>query len=335
MTLSYQHSVNLQAFNSLAIPATSTTLVAVESIDDLVVALKYARDQNLPILVLGEGSNIVLAGDFNGLAILNRLRGIDILDQDSCSVTLKVAAGENWHQFVTHTIEHQWYGLENLALIPGLVGAAPIQNIGAYGVEVKDSIREVEFLDCETGVLSLLRNEQCNFSYRDSVFKQSLKDKVVITAVTFRLACNAQCNISYPALAEKFSSAPSLNQVFDAVCQIRSSKLPSPERIPNAGSFFKNPIVNQAQHAALKSDHPALVSFKVDEGYKLAAGWLIEQAGWKNKSIAGVCVHSEQALVLVNPQHRSGHEVLQFANAVQKDIKNRYGVDLDIEPNVV
>jgi len=335
MTLSYQYNVNLQALNSLAIPAIATSLVTVNSVGELAVALKHAHDNDLSILVLGGGSNVVLTGDFDGLVILNRLRGIELLNQNSNSVTLKVAAGESWHQLVAHTVDQQWYGLENLALIPGLVGAAPIQNIGAYGAEIKDCISTVEFLDCETGSQGLLKNEQCNFAYRDSIFKQSLKNKVVITAVTFRLACVGQCNISYPALAEKFSNAASPRQVFDAVCQIRSSKLPSPDQLPNAGSFFKNPIVSNAKHTALKSEHPNLISFRVGAEYKLAAGWLIEQAGWKSKSVGGVAVHSEQALVLVNPKHRSGYQVLQFADAVQKDIRDRYGVELDIEPNVV
>lgn len=337
MPINLVHNADLQPHNTLAIPAIAKVLAEVTSIDELKEAVVYAHDQKLRILILGEGSNTVFAGHFNGLVILNRLMGIEVLESKTESVTVKVSAGENWHKLVEYSVDRQWYGLENLALIPGLVGAAPIQNIGAYGAEVKDSIVQVDVLDIATGLSKVLANNECQFAYRDSIFKHRLADQVIISAVTFRLSRGqrSNCNIAYPALSSRFSQPPTPKQVFDAVCEIRSSKLPAPQQIPNAGSFFKNPIVSAEHHSVLAKVHPGLVSFSVRDGYKLAAGWLIEQAGWKNIDYDGVSVHQEQALVLINPQRRSARQVLKFAHAIQKDIEAKFSVTLEIEPRVV
>lgn len=335
MPFSVQHNADLQAHNSLAVPALAKALIEVRSIEDLQSAIGYADQQDLSILVLGEGSNTVFQSDYDGLVILNRLMGIQVLSEDEHVVHLRVGAGESWHKLVEFSVRKAWYGLENLALIPGLVGAAPIQNIGAYGAEVKDTITHVEYLDLNSGELSELCNNDCHFAYRDSIFKRALADKTVITAVSFRLAKQAKCNIDYQALAERIVGEPRPLQVFKAVCDIRSAKLPAPADIPNAGSFFKNPIVSAEQRLALSRRYPDLVSFPVGNSYKLAAAWLIEQAGWKNKRIDGVAVHQEQALVVINPNHQRGQQVLRFARAIQADIKAKYGVELEIEPIIV
>ncbi|RBP53241.1 UDP-N-acetylmuramate dehydrogenase [Arenicella xantha] len=327
-------NAELQTYNSLAVPAQATHLAAVGSLAELKQALVFAGEHQLPILVLGEGSNTVLSKDFSGLVILNRLRGIDVVSDMEEFVELVVAAGENWHTLVAYTVEHGWSGLENLALIPGLVGAAPIQNIGAYGVEVKDTIVAVECLDRATGEPVSLTNDECEFAYRDSIFKRSLNDKLVITAVRFRLSKNTACNLSYPALAAEVGEAKSPLDVFKAVCDIRARKLPSPKQTPNVGSFFKNPVVSAEQHKKLRDEFPELVSFAVDGSYKLAAAWLIDKAGWKQKAVNGVQVHQKQALVICNPQRRSGSAILNYAKQIQADILSKFGVELEIEPRI-
>ncbi|MBX2848883.1 MAG: UDP-N-acetylmuramate dehydrogenase [Acidiferrobacterales bacterium] len=332
MSIDVQYNASLQAYNSMAVPAQAHALVQVTSLEQLKQALSFARQQEIDVLVLGEGSNTVFQDDYPGLVILNRLRGIELLNQNDTCVTVRAAAGENWHDFVEHTIRKSWYGLENLALIPGLVGAAPMQNIGAYGVEVKDRLLSLDYLDIKTGEVVTLHNSDCQFAYRESCFKHQLAGKAIILSVTFELSKKPEVELSYPALAACFENTPSPEQVFQAVIDIRRSKLPMPESIPNTGSFFKNPVVDKAQHAALKKQYPDLVSFKTEQGVKLAAGWMIDQAGWKSRDHQGVCVHELQALVIVNPLKRSGKVVLEFAEQIQKDIENRFGVLLEIEP---
>lgn len=335
MALKIKENASLQPFNSMAIPVNAKALTTASSLQKLYQALDFARQKQLSILVLGEGSNTVFENDYQGLVVLNRLKGIDLIHQDSSSVTVKVAAGESWHELVAYSIEQGWYGLENLALIPGLVGAAPMQNIGAYGVEVKDTIVHVEYLEISTQEQKSLTNEECCFSYRESVFKNELFGKVIITSVTFCLSRKPVFNLSYPALATYFEGIePSSEQVFKAVCAIRKSKLPLPSQIPNTGSFFKNPIVSDQQHKMLKLKFPDLVSYKSGSKYKLAAGWMIEAAGWKKKCSNDVCVHQHQALVIINPKKQSGIAVLNFAINIQNDIAEKFGIVLEIEPRI-
>jgi len=334
MSLYIQSNVSLQPFNSMAVQAQAEALVFVSTLDDVNEALDYAQERNMDTLVLGEGSNTLFEADYNGLVLLNCIKGIDIIEQDADSVTVRVAAGEIWHEFVDYSIEQGWFGLENLALIPGLVGAAPMQNIGAYGVEIKDSLLSVDYLDIATRKEHSLSNLECAFAYRESRFKNDLAGKVVITSITLVLSKKAQVNISYPALASLFEAEPSPRQVFDAVVSIREKKLPSPVHIPNTGSFFKNPVVSKVHFEELKKQHTGLVAYPAGDGFKLAAGWMIEAAGWKDKNLNGVTVHSEQALVLINPLKRSGGDVLHFAAQIQADIESKFGVALEIEPRV-
>ncbi len=330
-----QTDVSLQAHNSLAVPAKAAYFSRCSSVPQLLGSLDFAKSNGLSVLVLGEGSNIVLSGDYDGMVVLNRLTGIELVSENSESVVVDVAAGENWHDFVGYALERAWFGLENLALIPGLVGAAPIQNIGAYGVEVKDSIEAVHVLDIESGQVRILSNSDCQFAYRDSIFKHALSAKYVITSVVFRLLKTAQLTLTYPALAANLTASACPIDVYNAVCQIRASKLPMPDDIPNAGSFFKNPVVDQDKHRQLTALFPSIVAFPLDGGSaKLAAAWLIEQCGWKDKSVDAVYVHRDQALVIVNPNFKSGNSILKMAAAIQADVKSTYDVVLEIEPRV-
>ena len=333
-TIVIRRNVSLEPYNSLAVTAVADFLVEVDSLLALREAMEFANTKKLPRLVLGEGSNSVFSGDFEGLVILNRILGRELVADNDAWVELKVGAGENWHSLVKYTLTKKWFGLQNLALIPGMAGAAPMQNIGAYGVELSDLLTSVDCIEIASGKLKTLSNQECNFAYRESIFKHELRNKVIITSINLRLQKQASVNISYPSLASCFTGLPSPHEVFDAVCAIRSVKLPMPSDIPNAGSFFKNPIVSAKHRNSLLASYPDLVSFTVGADYKLAAGWLIEKAGWKQKNFDGVRVHQEQALVIVNPNRRPGSSVIQFAQKIQADIAEKFDVTLEIEPRI-
>lgn len=337
--LTFLENQSLQSYNTLAINVQSRWWVSVDAVEQLAQALAFAQARTLPVLLLGAGSNVVLADNFTGLTIVIKIAGKPVVTADADEVLLTVGAGQNWHQLVMWCVEQDYYGLENLALIPGTVGAAPIQNIGAYGVELSDRLESVEVMDRQSGECYRLSRQACQLGYRDSVFKQALKDKVVITHITLRLALSPRWVLSYPALQsllDKRSDTPlSLAAVAQAVIDIRQSKLPDPAVQPNAGSFFKNPIVDQSTYERLKSRYPALVAFEQpNHYYKLAAGWLLDNAGWRGKSIDGIGMHDQQALVLVNPTNASGQAVVRFAKQVQRDIADKYQVNLEIEPRV-
>jgi len=330
---------NLQKFNTLAVPALAQYFVSVKTDDELREALTFARTENLPLLLLGGGSNIVLRDDFPGLVVQIKSQGREVVDENDEFVWLKVAAGENWHQLVESSLDNALYGLENLSLIPGSVGAAPIQNIGAYGVEIKELVVELSALDVRSGLMVTFTNESCRFGYRDSIFKQSLKDQYVITSVTLRLRKQPQLNLGYPALRAAFAGTPDAEitpqRVSAAVISIRQTKLPDPAVIPNVGSFFKNPVINQAQFNALKLLNPTIVSYPApDNQVKLAAGWLIDQGGWRGKEMGGAAVHEQQALVLTNSSKSSGQAVLELAGLIKKSVFEQFGVMLEMEPRV-
>ncbi|MBX2847504.1 MAG: UDP-N-acetylmuramate dehydrogenase [Acidiferrobacterales bacterium] len=337
MSVDIREQQSLQDYNAMAVPAQARFLTEVKSLNAAEHGLRFAKEKALEVFVLGEGSNTLFTRDFPGLILLNRLLGMEVIHEDDKEVVLKVAAGENWHALVAHTINQNWYGLENLALIPGLVGAAPIQNIGAYGVEVKDYIVAVEFLDFDDLSVHSLTNSDCQFSYRDSIFKHSMRNKGLITSVTFCLNKGKEVNFCYPSLAQFLSdtNAPTAKNIFDAVVAIRSEKLPSPDKIPNLGSFFKNPIVDTKQYQRLKENYPDMVCYAHEDGYKLAAAWLIDRAGWKDKKINKVRVHQQQALVIINPQKVEGVEILNFANRLRSNIHQKFGITLEIEPTII
>lgn len=328
----------------MAAPAFAKELITVTSLKELRAAIQYAHANTTPFIVLGEGSNTVFVGDYAGLVIRVALKGIELVMQDSESVTVKVQAGENWHTFVEQCVANEWHGLENLALIPGTVGAAPIQNIGAYGVEVKDRIYSVDVLDVDSAHLETVCAVDCDFAYRESRFKHEWAGNKIVTAVTFSLHKSPKSLVlSYPALEQRLqkltsadgTSVISPKDIFNAVVALRSEKLPLPKDIPNSGSFFKNPVVNEATHKQLIKRHPGLVSFAFAKDYKLAAAWLIESAGWKNKKIDGIQVHRHQALVITNPHAQDGVAIEHFARLIQNDIKERFDVWLEIEPRLI
>lgn len=328
---------NLQKFNTLAVPAVAQYFVSVKNDDELREALAFARTENLPLLILGGGSNIVLRDDFPGLVVHIKSQGREVVAEDDEYVWLKVAAGENWHQLVEYSLDNALYGLENLSLIPGSVGAAPIQNIGAYGVEIKELVAELSALNIRSGLSVTFTNESCRFAYRDSIFKHALKDQYVITSVTFRLHKQPHLNLTYPALRAAFAdmveSDISPQQVSAAVIQIRQSKLPDPAIIPNVGSFFKNPVIDQAQFNTLKVQYPNIVAYPAaGDQLKLAAGWLIDQAGWRGREAGGAMVHEQQALVLTNPHKASGVAVLTLGELIRQSVFDQFGVMLEMEP---
>jgi UDP-N-acetylmuramate dehydrogenase len=335
--LSIQDNFPLRNFNTFGIAASAHAYISVESANVLPLINKSIALQGLPRLLLGGGSNILMVRDFPGVVLHMRNAGIAIINQDEEATYVRAAAGENWHAFVQWTLSHGLGGLENLSLIPGSVGAAPIQNIGAYGVEAQDYFHELTAFDFETNQIFVLNKAACEFGYRDSVFKHRLKDRAVILDVTFRLPKQWQPNMRYVDVAQELTqrgiATPTAKDISEAVVAIRTRKLPDPALIGNAGSFFKNPIVQAAQRDALLLRYPQLVSYAQPDGtYKLAAGWLIDQCGWKGRIVGRAGVYEKQALVLVNRGGATGQDVVQLAEAIQADVEARFGVKLEPEP---
>lgn len=334
-----QANINLQALNTLGIPSLAEYFVECISVEELREALNWARACDLAFRVLAGGSNVVLADKLPGLTICPGLKGIHLLEEDEDNVVLKIGAGENWHSLVTRCTEAGWYGLENLAYIPGSAGAAPIQNIGAYGVEVKDRIVSVDVLNTENLQEERFSNADCQFAYRESIFKQQLASRYIVTAIELKLSKIAQVHIDYPALKNYLfgrNLATTPGNVLKAVVSIRKSKLPDPIEVPNAGSFFKNPLVQKEKYLSLKEKYAALVGFEQDDAtVKLAAAWLIESLGWKGKSLDGVSVHKEHALVIVNPARKSAAQVIALANKIKEDVLRVYGIELEQEPQFI
>ena len=334
---SLQNGVSLRLLNTMGIDAHARALLPVHTVDDLHAVHSDPALNAMPRLVLGGGSNLLFTGDFEGLVLQMRGAGIDIVGKTDEAVLVRAAAGESWHGLVIWTLAHGLGGLENLSLIPGSVGASPIQNIGAYGSELKDCFHELSAFDFETGELLHLDRAGCEFGYRDSIFKHRLRARAVILDVTFALPRRWQPNLRYAELAQEVAArgltAPSAADISDAVIAIRQRKLPDPAVTGNAGSFFKNPVVPAAQRDALLVRHPKLVSHAQGDGsYKLAAGWLIDQCGWKGRAMGAAGVYEKQALVLVNRGGASGAEMVALAEAIQHDVEGRFGVRLEPEP---
>ncbi|MBQ0160175.1 MAG: UDP-N-acetylmuramate dehydrogenase [Bacteroidales bacterium] len=319
----------MKIYNTFGIPATASQYFEIASNHDLHQLLDNPPQQ--PWFILGGGSNVVFTRHYPGSIIHPANQGIRQLDPsaDADTVLVEAAAGENWDSFVHHTITHGWYGAENLIAIPGTVGASPVQNVGAYGVEAKDIIHSVRAFHLATGQERIFTNAECCFGYRDSIFKNQLKDQYLIWSVTFKLSRTFAPNTQYRALAD--IQASSAQTLADAITQIRWSKLPRPEEMGSAGSFFKNPIVTPDHYQRLLLQYPDIVAFPVPEGYKLAAGWLIEKAGWKNRSLGPCGVYSKQALVLVNHGGCTGADVLALADAICADVRRLFGVALQKE----
>jgi len=291
-------------------------------------------------LILGGGSNILFTKDFEGIVLKNKLKGIEVDKEDDEFVWVKACAGESWINLVHFAISKGYGGIENLSLIPGSVGAAPMQNIGAYGVEIKDVFFELEAMHIETGDEVRFTKKRCQFGYRDSIFKNFYKGQYVITNVTLKLTKEPILNLSYGAIQTELHAMgifrPNINDVSKAVSKIRESKLPNPKEIGNSGSFFKNPIVTKEKFDKLKAEHPEIASYKLSKTQvKLAAGWLIDNAGWKGKTIDNYGVHKDQALVLVNYGGANGADILKLSDDIMADIKAKYDIELEREVNIL
>jgi len=326
---------SLKSFNSFAVEATAEQLFHLKSrtqLPELLIQIKKALQNDKPVLILGGGSNTLFCENFTGLIIKVELLGVEITELDN-SYQLTVGAGEDWHQLVTHCIEKGIDGLENLALIPGVIGAAPVQNIGAYGSEFKDSCESVEYIDLDSGEIHLLSAEQCQFGYRDSIFKTPALKNALITQVTLSLDKQWQPQGRYGALNDlKEGEQITAKKIYQSVCQIRSEKLPDPSELGNAGSFFKNPVVAKAVADDLLSTHPTMPNYPQPDGsVKLAAGWLIDQAKLKGKTIGGASVHQQQALVLVNQGDATASDIVKLAGFVRDTVKQLFNVDLQHE----
>ncbi|HAG96203.1 MAG: UDP-N-acetylenolpyruvoylglucosamine reductase [Pseudomonadales bacterium] len=338
MSITIAQDYSLRPFNTLAVAARAAHFCKVQSVLELQQVLAQNTD---PLLILGGGSNLVLTGDFPGLVILNRIPGIEMLEQTADQVLIRVGAGEIWDHLVETCVARGWFGLENLSWIPGSVGAAPIQNIGAYGVELKDVVECVETLYLEDLLPRTFSARQCRFGYRDSVFKRSEQGRHIITHVQLRLSRQPSLHLDYGEIrrcAEQWGYDIAQLTPLDVrqiIIRIRSAKLPDPATAPNVGSFFKNPLVGAADFERIKADAPGVVAYPQADGtLKLAAGWLIDQLGWKGRRQGCARVHDRQALVLIN-EGSSSHDLLELAGNIQQAVLQRWGIELEIEPSVV
>lgn len=332
-------NVSLKSFNTFGLDVNANYFVEVYSENDLNEFLEKADECPRPPLVLGSGSNVLFMGDFPGTVLRISTKGIQVIYEDEEQVIVKANGGEVWDELVEYCVERGWGGLENLSLIPGKTGTAPVQNIGAYGVEIKDVLTELEALDLDNFSTKIYTNAECRFGYRESIFKHELKGKCLILNVTFRLSKKPAIKIDYGNIREELVKMgyydPGIREVREAVCNIRRRKLPEPSVIGNAGSFFKNPVVTPLEHKNLKLRFPAIVSFPQEGEFKIAAAWLIEQCGWKGKRIGDAGVHSSQPLVLVNHGRASGKEILELAEMIRKDVKEKFGIELETEVNII
>ena len=330
----------LLKLNTFAVDVKAKYFISINTVNELIELTKTKVFKDLQLLILGGGSNILFTKDFEGLVILNNIKGKEIIDQTQESIFLKIGAGENWHELVMYTVDNGWGGIENLSLIPGNSGTAPMQNIGAYGVEIKETFVELEALEISSGKIVKFNNSDCEFGYRESVFKNKMKNQYIIVNITLELKKNPVLNINYgdvkAILESQNINNPSIKQVSDAIISIRQSKLPDPKIIGNSGSFFKNPIVSLNQLELIKKKYPNVVNYKINENeFKIAAGWMIERAGWKGKKFNNYGVHEKQALVLVNYGLANGMEIFNLSEEIILDIKDKFGITLEREVNII
>lgn len=333
-------SISLKPYNTFGIDVKAKYFASFANLMELEAVFNHKPQTTNHKLILGGGSNILLTKDFDGLVLKNDINGIEVLKEDDQHIYVKAGAGENWHQFVMFCVQNNYAGIENLSLIPGNVGASPMQNIGAYGVEIKDVFYELEAFHKKEKIIQKFSLNDCEFGYRESVFKNKYKEQFVITSVTYRLNKQPSFNTSYGAIRQELEKMKvkelSIRAISQAVINIRSSKLPDPKEIGNAGSFFKNPIVSNQQYQNLKKIYPTIVAFAtVNDQMKLAAGWLIEQCGWKGYRKGDAGCYPKQALVLVNYGNASGREIYDLSEEIILAVKNRFGVSLEREVNII
>jgi len=333
-------NISVKSFNSFGIDVKAryfSSFASTEQLMELITGTSLVAKHSL--LILGGGSNILFTKDFDGLLLKNEVKGIELVKEDKSYYYIKAHAGENWHRFVSYCIERNYAGIENLSLIPGNVGASPMQNIGAYGVEIKDVFYELEAYHLQENRIQVFKLDDCHFGYRDSVFKSKYKGQYVIMSVTCQLRKQPIFNISYGAIEQELAKMQvqelSIKAISEAVIRIRSSKLPDPVQIGNAGSFFKNPVIPETQFTQLKRSFPAITGFPVEkQKIKLAAGWLIEQCGWKGYRKGDAGCYDKQALVLVNYGHATGGDILAISNDIIESVSKKFGVVLEKEVNI-
>jgi UDP-N-acetylmuramate dehydrogenase len=331
---------DLSKLNTFGLTASARYFAEVTSIEELRTLLLDARFLQTEKLILGGGSNMLLTKDFDGLVIKISIKGISLISTTAEHVLVKAMAGEVWHDFVLHSLEQGWYGLENMSLIPGQVGAAPMQNIGAYGVELEQVFESLEAMKMSDGTMHSFRKEECHFGYRESIFKRSHKGQFVIVSATFRLSLVPNLHIAYGAIKDTLHAMhiekPGPREVSQAVISIRQSKLPDPKVLGNAGSFFKNPEISLDQFQEFIAANPNAPHYKVGEHHmKIPAGWLIEQCGWKGKVVGNTGSHKDQALVLVNYGQATGNEIVQLSRDIQASVKSRFNIELEAEVNII
>lgn len=335
-----EENKSLKHYNTFGLEVSAKYFVETDSVEEIIIALNFAKENNLQIMLINGGSNMLLTHDFDGLVLKLNLKGIQIVSENEDFAEVKVMSGENWHEFVQWTLQQDFGGLENLSLIPGNAGTAPIQNIGAYGVEVKDSIKELSALEISTGKLRKFTNAECKFGYRDSVFKNEYKNQFIIIDVTFNLTkTNHQLHTEYGAIQSELEKLniqkPTIQDVSKAVINIRQSKLPDPKDIGNSGSFFKNPVISKSEFEKIREKYPEISAYRSGDEVKVAAGWLIEKAGWKGKRFGDAGVHEKQALVLVNYGNATGQEIYDLSQRIVDDIYEKFGINLEREVNIL
>jgi len=338
--LQISENINLRAFNTFGIEVYCDYFVEINTIQDFLDLIRKEIYKSNARLIIGGGSNLLFTKDFKGIVVKNNLKGITVVSENENEVLLRASAGEVWHEFVLYCIGKNYAGLENLSLIPGCVGASPMQNIGAYGVEIKEVFEELEAFSMVTGERRTFNKQECEFGYRESVFKHKFKNQFLITAVTFRLKKQAAVNTSYGAINAELQvmnvTRPGIKDVSDAVINIRRSKLPDPKVAGNAGSFFKNPEVAPDKYRSLKQEFENLVAYPLENGnYKIAAGWMIEQCGLKGYEQKGAAVHAKQALVLVNKNQARGQDILELSTYVINRVSDKFGITLEREVNII
>lgn len=336
-----QENISLKQFNTFGLDAEAKYFGEFTSIGELQSFLLSDESDKNDLMILGGGSNILLTGNFEGLVLRNQILEKRIVKDDDDYVWVKAGGGENWHEFVLYAIDNNWGGIENLSLIPGTVGAAPMQNIGAYGVEIKGVFEYLEAVNIKDGQVAQFDKDQCQFGYRESIFKTSLKGQYIITHVVFKLSKNNHnINTSYGAIQDTLSKAgiekPTIKDVSNAVVEIRQSKLPDPREIGNAGSFFKNPTIEKIDFEGLKAEFPTIPGYEQPgDMVKVPAGWLIEQCGWKGYRHEDIGVHKNQALVLVNYGQGSGNALKKLSEEVKKSVGDKFGIELTTEVNII
>jgi UDP-N-acetylmuramate dehydrogenase len=337
--MNIQEDVDLRRYNTFHVAARARYFADVTTTEQLRATLAWAAERALPFMLIGQGSNILFRQDYPGLILELNIKGIRVVEETAAHVDVEVQCGEIWHDFVQYALRQGWYGLENLSLIPGTVGAAPVQNIGAYGVEVKDTLLTLDALHIASGEMRTFTNAACGFGYRDSAFKRELRDQYIICRVVFRLHKQPRLNLSYPALQEALRGTPhrllSPELVSATVCQIRSSKLPDHHKLGNAGSFFWNPKITPVEFARLRAAFPTLVGYSDDGLVKVPAAWLIEKAGWKGYREGDVGVHREHALVLVNYGKATGAQLVHLSEKIQESVQSIFGIVLQPEVRII